>query len=228
MTNCKFSLFFFSNVLPFCSLQFNGRKKLCLFKEDFSKDHYTVIQSVHNHTWYVGFNRKGKALKGSMYSKPKLRNCFHFVKREHNFGLQDTPRPGPKIKDPSKLKDLLTGRGPFRHRRIVPTTPPPRWTKWMISNGLVASLSCSCWVFLFSSYLDTRQDLGCFGHLFVFFLRFQPTAGERRTKEVPTRTDLPRSLEYSAYVAQCYLLTECRNFIIYYCHRCRASAFRFC
>lgn len=162
-----------------------------------------------------------------MYSKPKLQNCFHFVKREHNYGPQDTPRPGPKIKDPSKLKDLLTGRGPYRHRRIVPTTPPPRWTISMISFGLVASLSCSCWVLLFSSYLDTRQDLGCFGHLFVFFLRFQPTAGERRTKEVPTRTDLPRSLECSAYVAQCYLLTECRNFIIYYSHRCRASAFRF-
>lgn len=80
---------------------------------------------------------------------------------------------------------------------------------------------------VFRVTLDTRQDLGCFGHLFVFFLRFQPTAGERRTKEVPTRTDLPRSLEYSAYVAQCYLLTDCRNFIIYYCHRCRASAFRF-
>lgn len=149
MTSCNF----FSNVFLFFSLQFNGRKKLCLFKEGFSQDHYTVIQSVHNHTWYVGFNRKGKALKGSMYSKPKLRNCFHFVKREHNFGLQDTPRPGPKIKDPSKLKDLLTGRGPFRHRRIVPTTPPPRWTKWMISCGLVASLSCSCWVFLFFELL---------------------------------------------------------------------------
>lgn len=132
--------------------QFNGRKRLCLFKEGFSEDHYTIIQSVHNDTWHVGFNRKGKALKGSMYSKPKTRNCFHFVKREHNYGLQETPRPGPKIKDPSKLKDLLTGRGPFRHRRIVPTTPPPRWTGRTISCGFIASLRCSCWFLLFSSF----------------------------------------------------------------------------
>lgn len=143
LLNKDFNIYFFLYYI----LQFNGRKKLCLFKEGFSEDHYTVIQSVHNDTWYVGFNRKGKALKGNMISKPKLRKCFNFVKREHNFGIHETPRPGPRIKDPSKLKDLLTGRGPYRHRRIVPTTPPPRWTWQKISDGLVTSFTLFLLIF---------------------------------------------------------------------------------
>ncbi|GIX95955.1 fibroblast growth factor 8b [Caerostris darwini] len=102
----------------------NGRKKLCLFREDLSKDHYTVLQSLYDPTWYVGFNRRGKPLRGSQYSLPKLQNCFHFVKRDHSYSM-DEYIPPVKIK-PWRLKELLTeGHGHHRSRqqRKVPKTP---------------------------------------------------------------------------------------------------------
>ncbi|XP_035208424.1 fibroblast growth factor 8b-like [Stegodyphus dumicola] len=103
--------------------RFNGKKRLCMFEENFSEDHYTVLQSIFNKDWYVGFNRKGKPLKGNLHKTKK--KCYHFIKRDHPYGLKDPMGPGPRIKDPSKLKDLLTGRGhtPLRHRKIVPRTP---------------------------------------------------------------------------------------------------------
>ncbi|XP_054719806.1 fibroblast growth factor 8b-like [Uloborus diversus] len=106
--------------------RFNGRKKLCLFKEGFGfgEEHNTVLQSIYDPTWYVGFNKKGRPLKGSLHSKAKLRDCFLFVKRDHSYSLLETQHPGPKIKNPSKtLKDLLTGRRSIRPRRVVPRTP---------------------------------------------------------------------------------------------------------
>lgn len=106
-------------LFPF---QFNGRKKLCLFQEGFSKDHYTVLQSLYNPDWYIGFNKKGKPLRGSLYSKSKMQNCFHFLKRDHSYGMEHYTPPGPKIKHPWKLKDLLTGHR-SRPQRKVPKTP---------------------------------------------------------------------------------------------------------
>ncbi|CAL1261889.1 unnamed protein product [Larinioides sclopetarius] len=106
-------------------VRFNGRKKLCLFRESMSVDHYTVLQSLYDSTWYIGFNRRGKPLKGSLYSKAKMQRCFHFVKRDYSYGMDEYTPPGPKIKNPWKLKDLLTGNGQHRSRpqRKVPKTP---------------------------------------------------------------------------------------------------------
>ncbi|KAG8179416.1 hypothetical protein JTE90_026316 [Oedothorax gibbosus] len=104
-------------------VRFNGRKKLCLFQEDFSKEHYTVLKSLYNPEWYVGFNKKGKPLKGSLHSKSKMESCFHFLKRDHSYGMEQYTPPGPKIKHPWKLKDLLTGGHRSRPQRKVPKTP---------------------------------------------------------------------------------------------------------
>ncbi|XP_015925960.1 fibroblast growth factor 8 [Parasteatoda tepidariorum] len=111
-------------------VRFNGKKqapllrrKVCLFKEGFSEEHFTVIRSLYDPTWYVGFNRKGKPLKGNLHSIKKHEKCFNFIKREHVYGLDANPPPSPiQIKNPWKLKDLLPPR-PFGQRKTVPRTP---------------------------------------------------------------------------------------------------------
>lgn len=90
-------------------LRFSGASPRCLFVELFSPDYYTIIKNVA-HDWYIGFNKKGKALPGSEKIKSHRKRCFNFTKRgDHSYldGLHET-RHGPKISNPYKLMHLLS------------------------------------------------------------------------------------------------------------------------
>lgn len=54
----------------------------CTFVEKLDDSHYTeLVQERNGKSWHVGFNRKGKTIKGSAY-KNKPKRCFQFQKLE--------------------------------------------------------------------------------------------------------------------------------------------------
>lgn len=80
-------------------------KERCLFKE-MAKDNYTMLQSVANEHWYVGFNKKGKRLKGYNFQR-KRRKCYYFTKvlispRARHRGSRNDFGPKPNM-DLSKI-----------------------------------------------------------------------------------------------------------------------------
>ncbi|XP_023222990.1 fibroblast growth factor 17-like isoform X1 [Centruroides vittatus] len=84
--------------------RFVGENKRCLFKEVLSPDMYTKFQSLYNSDWFVGFNKKGKPLKGKPDRHKGKRHCFSFIKRGFSYLTIHSNQPGPKMPDdPSKL-----------------------------------------------------------------------------------------------------------------------------
>ena len=59
-----------------CCFQHSGNTKLCIFKEKYTKDHFTEYRSKANPDWFIGFRRNGKPLKGFKWKQ-------HRRKRKH-------------------------------------------------------------------------------------------------------------------------------------------------
>ncbi|GFY65924.1 fibroblast growth factor 17 [Trichonephila inaurata madagascariensis] len=99
-------------------VKFSGASPRCMFEEQMSQDFYTVIKSTF-HDWYIGFNKKGKAILGSEKVKANRKRCFYFTKRgDHSYlaGLHEI-RHGPKIANPYKLVRLLREQKMRRRKR---------------------------------------------------------------------------------------------------------------
>ncbi|KAK0049474.1 fibroblast growth factor 18, partial [Biomphalaria pfeifferi] len=57
-----------------------GKHIQCLFKEKDIAGGYIELVSAVNDRWKVGFNKKGRKLKGLFHLKPKIQNCYMFKK----------------------------------------------------------------------------------------------------------------------------------------------------
>nr|ALS19767.1 fgf8/17/18 [Novocrania anomala] len=65
------------NRLGRVTLKVNAHKdNQCLFEEKLTDDNHTRLQSVGNREWFLGFNRKGKVLRGYKQSK----KCMDLMK----------------------------------------------------------------------------------------------------------------------------------------------------
>ncbi|GFR19868.1 fibroblast growth factor 17 [Trichonephila clavata] len=102
-------------------VRFSGASPLCLFEEQITPDYYTILKSAFN-DFYVGFNKKGKAILGSKKVKAHRKRCFYFIKRggDHSYldGLHEI-RHGPKIANPYKLVRLLREQKMRRRKRHI-------------------------------------------------------------------------------------------------------------
>ncbi|KAH8019927.1 hypothetical protein HPB51_023569 [Rhipicephalus microplus] len=77
------------------------RKGLCEFRE-IMRDNYSTFQSVYNGNWYIGFNSKGKPVRGRKVP-PHRWFQFMFLKR----GNEDIPRsPFANVSQAEWLKVL--------------------------------------------------------------------------------------------------------------------------
>uniref|UniRef100_A0A0B6ZME6 Uncharacterized protein n=1 Tax=Arion vulgaris TaxID=1028688 RepID=A0A0B6ZME6_9EUPU len=78
----------------------NGGSLQCMFNE-LSKENHIKLQSVANPDWYVGFNRRGRKVKGYTKSeKWKKKKCFRFFKTELSFN-------DPYVVDKSQNKKFV-------------------------------------------------------------------------------------------------------------------------
>ncbi|XP_055928791.1 fibroblast growth factor 17-like isoform X1 [Argiope bruennichi] len=98
--------------------KFSGANPRCIFEELFSPDYYTVLRSVSNKDWLVGFNRRGKPILGSD-TKTHRSRCYHFTKRDHSYldALHKTRHFAPKISNPHKFLHLLHEKRTRRQKR---------------------------------------------------------------------------------------------------------------
>nr|NP_001310410.1 fibroblast growth factor 18-like precursor [Priapulus caudatus]AKU77014.1 FGF8/17/18 [Priapulus caudatus] len=92
----------------------HGENEKCKFYERITPDGHTEFQSVFNDTWLLGFNKKGKPLKGNAHRKRRSRDFrlgYHFIKiLDGESGLTDFghPKYGPHRRYNAKRFDVVS------------------------------------------------------------------------------------------------------------------------
>lgn len=100
----------------------NKEPERCEFQEMYV-DGYTKLQSVAQSKWSVGFNKKGRKMKGFKSQLPKKEKCFRFTK--HAVDEPELFRPGP-VGSVSVNNGVLGNMRRRTHQRGRNKRPKPR------------------------------------------------------------------------------------------------------
>lgn len=70
-----------------CLLQKRQRGARCQFYEEMVQNGYNRYRSVADESHFVGFNKKGRPLRGKQLTSPGFEKCFNFLKIDADFSI---------------------------------------------------------------------------------------------------------------------------------------------
>lgn len=103
----------------FCLLQKKFRGAMCQFYENMVQNGYNRFRSVADETRYMGFNRRGRPLRGT--ATPHNPKCLNFIKLDQKFDIGSHNKKMAAAAVYNESTDLAGRRARVPERRT--TTP---------------------------------------------------------------------------------------------------------